>query len=335
MIITYIIIICFSTLLFSAVGTLCIRQLAVMLEAGRTPNDRDNHNRPTPKGGGLAVMIAIIGFLSVVGMNADVLFALLLLTCVSFIDDLHELSPITRLVFHGIAAGIIVAQLPDALMGEIVPYEVEYTLLTLLMVWFINLYNFMDGIDEITSLSTVFTMLGIICITLLHPLLPNALLYDSLIITSGIVGFWYFNRHPATIFLGDSGSIPLGGLVGWLLLSLAAHDMWMQALMLPSYYLIDSGITMAKRLAAGHKPWEAHSTHAYQRFVRAGNSHSHTTRLLALCYAVNVTLMVFSSHYAVYAPYCLIASYALAILMFLYFSSKPTSNSSSSAYASS
>lgn len=334
MITVYIIIICLSTLFFSGIGTLSIRQFARMFEAGRTPNARDNHTIPTPKGGGLAVMIAIISFLCVVGANGYMLLALILLTAVSFIDDIRELTPLTRVMCHAIAAAIMVAQLPNPIITAL-PYPIEYILLTLLMVWCINLYNFMDGIDEITSLTTCFIMVGLICITLLHPLLPNSFLYDSMIVISGIVGFWYFNRHPATIFLGDSGSIALGGLVGWLLLSLAAQGMWMQALMLPSYYVIDSGITMIKRLAAGHKPWEAHSTHAYQLCVRAGNSHTYTTRILALSYAANVSAVVVSSHYAQYTPYCVLASYIIALITFIYFSNYSSSRPTTLRHASS
>jgi UDP-N-acetylmuramyl pentapeptide phosphotransferase/UDP-N-acetylglucosamine-1-phosphate transferase len=312
-------ILCFSALLFALVGTWGIRTALNMSGAARDPNGRDNHSVPTPKGGGLALMLSVAGFLLVAGVEIYVICGLLALIAVSFIDDVSELSPLTRLIVHIAAACLMVLPLHAPVLHGFIPPMMEFPVLVLMLVWFMNLYNFMDGIDELTCVQTVMMAAGMIGLTMLAPDVRNSLAYDNAIVISAVIGFWYFNRHPATIFMGDSGSIPLGALMGWLLLSLASQGHWEAALILPAYYLTDSGLTMLKRLATGGKPWEAHSEHAYQRYVRSGHSHPATARWVIGCDVIIVVLALSTIIRPELRIVALISAYAVSVALYLFF----------------
>lgn len=317
----YMIIICFSAAFTSFIGTYAIMKLCETFGKSSHPNERDNHAGAIPKGAGLAVMISLVSFLCVVGTNGYVLAALLILTVVSAIDDYRGLSVKIRLLFQLISSAIIIFQL-DAQIIPSISYIIEYIILTIALTWFINIYNFMDGIDEITASQTTMISIGLIAIAALVPQIYNGIAYDSLVIISAITGFWYFNRHPAKVFLGDSGSIPLGALIGWLLLSLASKGFWIEALMLPAYYLLDTAITFIKRLISGKKIWLAHSQHAYQNYVRSGKSHITTVRILTLyniLVLVILTANLYMPHFKIIA---LAAIYVIALIIYIYFSTR-------------
>jgi UDP-N-acetylmuramyl pentapeptide phosphotransferase/UDP-N-acetylglucosamine-1-phosphate transferase len=95
----------------------------------------------------------------------------------------------------------------------------------------------------------------------------------ALAAAAAAIGFLRFNWHPATVFLGDAGSVPLGYTMGWLLLVLARQGLWAPALILPLYYLADATVTLARRATRGEVPWHAHRDHFYQRALR-GNDHA-------------------------------------------------------------
>ncbi len=320
MILTYVIILSLSAAFFSFVGTFSVRYMSEMFGGARVPNIRDNHTKPVPKGAGIAVMLSIIGFLCVLGMNANILCAVLLLIFVSAIDDFRGLSPLLRLIFHVIAAMMMVAELPAQIVPAL-PQFVEHAILVVGMVWFMNIYNFMDGIDEITALQTTMICLGLILISMIAPNIHNSVAYDNLIIISSVIGFWYFNRHPATIFLGDSGSIGLGALMAWFLMSLASKGLWVEALILPAYYLLDSGLTFAKRLLCGKKPWQAHSEHAYQQFVRGGYSHNMATKILTFYNLLMLMALLICLYKPQFRLLALSAIYGLAMVIYIYFAS--------------
>ncbi len=296
-----------------------VRELMHHLTQSNTPNERDNHTVPTPSGAGAAVMLAVIGFLTVAGTDASLIWALLILTIISFIDDINPLSPISRLCIHSICAVMIATTIPHGVFQGILPQVLEFLLIIALLIWFMNIYNFMDGIDEITAVQTAAICAGLLALSAMIPSLPQSIAVDSIIILSSIVGFWFFNRHPATIFLGDSGSIPLGAIIGWLLLLMASHGYWAVALILPAYYITDSSITLAKRIMAGKKIWHAHSEHAYQAVVRAGHPHSKATRMILLCNGVLIGLVFVATIMPSYALYAVIAAYAVCTILCLNF----------------
>ena len=142
-----------------------------------------------------------------------------------------------------------------------------------LWVWFINLFNFMDGIDGIAGVETASVGFGVACAALLTGAGQTPALL-GLTIAAAALGFLWWNWEPAKVFLGDVGSVPLGFLLGWLLLDLSARGLWVAAAILPSYYFADATITLGRRALRRAPVWRAHREHFYQRAVRRGRTHA-------------------------------------------------------------
>jgi len=160
--------------------------------------------------------------------------------------------------------GIVVAYVPERPIIPIFPVWLERVLLFLGGVWFINLVNFMDGIDWMTVTEVVPVTAAIFLIGWLEMLSPSLLVISAALL-GAIVGFAPFNRPVARLFLGDVGSLPIGLILGWLLLLLATQGHVAAALLLPLYYLADATLTLGLRLGRGEPVWRAHRTHFYQR----------------------------------------------------------------------
>jgi UDP-N-acetylmuramyl pentapeptide phosphotransferase/UDP-N-acetylglucosamine-1-phosphate transferase len=243
------------------------------------PRDRSSHTRPVPRGAGLAVIAVLatawIG-LAIVGAaprdTVAVAFIASGLALVSFVDDLRGLPVGVRLLAHFAAViGALQFFPPDALVFQgALPPLADRAITSLLWVWFANLYNFMDGIDGITGVETGGLGIGIAVVAALAGHGP---IWLALAAAAAAIGFLRFNWHPATVFLGDAGSVPLGYTMGWLLLVLARQGLWAPALILPLYYLADATVTLARRATRGEVPWHAHRDHFYQRALR-GNDHA-------------------------------------------------------------
>jgi len=273
------------------------------------PNERSSHTRPTPRGGGLAVTAVLIvagGALAVFWPAARIelgalLAGMAILALLSWLDDLMDLSAALRFAAHGlvVAAALLILP-PDGLVFQgLLPPLFDRLLAGLLWVWFINLYNFMDGIDGITGVETVAIGLGLFALSLL---LPGVLLLQGwlgLIAAAAAVGFLLWNWHPARIFLGDVGSVPLGFFLGGLLLEAAAAGQWAAALVLPLYYLADATITLLRRAARGEKVWRAHREHFYQRPVLRGLPHDRIVRPIAAANLLLIALALAASAGAV------------------------------------
>jgi UDP-N-acetylmuramyl pentapeptide phosphotransferase/UDP-N-acetylglucosamine-1-phosphate transferase len=150
------------------------------------------------------------------------------------------------------------------------PDWLDFVVTVFLWVWFVNLFNFMDGIDGISGIETIAIAGGVAALGLFG---DTAAMPLTLAVTAAALGFLVWNWPPARIFLGDVGSVPLGYLLGWILLGLAAAGQWPAAVILPLYYLADATITLLRRLLRGEKVWRAHRDHFYQRPVRKGATH--------------------------------------------------------------
>ena len=250
------------------------------------PNPRSSHARPTPRGGGLAVMAAVaLGWLAAAalpdlgdssapdlggGPATTVLGIGLVLALVSWLDDLKDLPLAFRLAVQGlaVAAGVTLLPVQGLVFGGIVPLWADRALAGIAWLWFVNLYNFMDGIDGLSAVETASIGIGVGAVAVLSGAGPE-LAAEAAVLAGAMLGFLWWNRPPARIFLGDVGSIPLGFLVGWLLLSLAAAGQWAAAALLPAYYLADATVTLLRRLGRGAPVWRAHAEHYYQHAARA------------------------------------------------------------------
>ena len=136
-------------------------------------------------------------------------------------------------------------------------------------IWFVNLVNFMDGIDWITVAEVVPITAAIILIGWIGSLSDASILVAAALL-GATVGFAPFNKPKARLFLGDVGSLPVGLLLAWLLLQLAEHGHWVAAVLLPLYYLLDATLTLMKRLLRRERFWLPHRSHYYQRAVDGG-----------------------------------------------------------------
>jgi len=247
------------------------------------PNERSSHFTPTPRGGGIAVtgsvLLAWIA-LDKAGLVASSVIGVALgaglLAIVSWIDDVRGLSPGVRLVAQSAAVTIGILALPEARNGLAAwSGPALYLAATgLLWVWWINLFNFMDGIDGLAVSEAAAICGGLLLLAVVGDGTdPTAALLAAGIIGAAI-GFLVWNWSPARIFLGDVGSVPLGYLSGYLLLDLAARGRWKMALILPLYFLADATITLFRRLLSGERVWKPHRQHFYQRAVRNGLGHA-------------------------------------------------------------
>ena len=249
------------------------------------PNTRSSHAVPTPRGGGLAVTpLILVGlaacFASRGGGRADwaMLVGGALLAAVSWIDDRRPLPPGPRFAAQIIAVAGVLALMPESrLTGGLLPPITEKIALGLAWVWFVNLFNFMDGMDGITGVETIGIALGLLVAV------PGTVAAGPLaVITGTALGFLVWNWHPAKIFMGDVGSIPLGFVLGYLLLkTVSIHPLgWAVALILPALYWSDATITLLRRGLAGKPVWRAHREHFYQRATQGGWSHARVSLLM-------------------------------------------------------
>jgi UDP-N-acetylmuramyl pentapeptide phosphotransferase/UDP-N-acetylglucosamine-1-phosphate transferase len=245
------------------------------------PNERSSHSAPTPRGGGLAVTpVVLAAWLALAaagrGMpgQGTAIVAAAGLMLLSWRDDRGGVAVALRFAAHFAAVLLGLTALPaDGLVLQgLVPWWLDRVVAALAWTWFLNLYNFMDGIDGITGVETACLGLGLAAVGGGAP--------EAAAIAAAGLGFLVWNWHPARIFLGDSGSVPLGFLLGWLLLTAAAQGHWAAAAILPSYYLTDASLTLARRVFRGERFWQAHRQHFYQRAVQGGASHARVVRLI-------------------------------------------------------
>src|SRR3984885_3261240 len=222
------------------------------------PNARSSHTVPTRQGGGIAVVAATIvvsaGILYTASDEAGtiplaiVFSAVVLIAIVGTVADIHPDYVVPRFLLQAIAVAAVIFSLPDELrVAPLLPWWVERALLIFGGLWFVNLVNFMDGLDWMTVAEVVPVTAAIAAIGALG-LLPAPAIIASLALCGAMIGFAYFNRPVAKLFLGDVGSLPIGLVLGWLLVLLAGNGGRAAAILLPLYYVADSTITLARRM---------------------------------------------------------------------------------------
>jgi UDP-N-acetylmuramyl pentapeptide phosphotransferase/UDP-N-acetylglucosamine-1-phosphate transferase len=252
------------------------------------PNERSSHDVPTPRGGGIAVVGAVaaawltgLGFADgPVAPDLVILAAAILLGAVCFLDDLRGLGPLPRLLAQiaAVAPGLWLVSGQGGLFHAFLPPLVDLAATGFLWLWFINLFNFMDGIDGISGVEISAIGIGLAGLAAAGSV-GARLLDPALALTAAALGFLVWNWRPARIFMGDVGSIPIGYLIGWLLISAASGPggtatALAACLVLPAYYLADATITLVRRLSRGENVFQAHRQHYYQQAVIRGVGHA-------------------------------------------------------------
>ncbi|MET0689120.1 MAG: glycosyltransferase family 4 protein [Methyloceanibacter sp.] len=255
------------------------------------PNARSSHSVPTPQGAGLAVMLSVlIVCVSALLLNPPwqppsllpVLGGAAFLTAVGAFDDAHGLAVSWRFIGQILAALVIVFGLPQdfQLFPDVLPLMVERALIVLGVVWFINAVNFLDGLDWMTVAQVVPMMLGVLALEAFDQVSDSVALL-ALALLGAVLGFAPFNKHPAKVFLGDAGSLPIGLCLAFMLIFVAkAH--FVSALLLVLYTLADATLTLIRRNLAGEPILSAHRTHYYQRATAQGLSVPQVTKRIFL-----------------------------------------------------
>jgi UDP-GlcNAc:undecaprenyl-phosphate/decaprenyl-phosphate GlcNAc-1-phosphate transferase len=256
------------------------------------PNRRSLHHAPTPRVGGIGVLVGVGIALAVVGADTvrTLGAGLVVLAAVSLADDVRGVGIATRLAAHFVAAGLLVGSVVYTQMGL-----AASLLIAVGAVWMINLYNFMDGSDGLAGGMALFGFSFYALAAWLGGNEAYALL--NLSIAAAAAAFLCFNFHPARVFLGDIGAVPLGylaaalGLIGW---NRGLWPLWFPLLVF-SPFIVDASLTLARRAARRERVWEAHFDHYYQRLIRMGWGHRRTAlseyALMFLCGFAAVTAL--------------------------------------------
>jgi UDP-N-acetylmuramyl pentapeptide phosphotransferase/UDP-N-acetylglucosamine-1-phosphate transferase len=281
--------------LLSAGMTRAIRPL-LLQHALAKPNARSSHRIPTPQGAGIAVIgatlmvtAAIFACVGTIDLKipAAVFGATLFIAMVGLADDVKSIPILPRLILQGVAVGaILFTASSDLRIVPACPLWIERGLLLLAGLWFVNLVNFMDGLDWMT-VAEVVPITGAMVVLGSLGEFPVSATIIAAALCGAMVGFAPFNRPVAKIFLGDVGSLPIGILLGWCLLQLAYRQQFAAALLLPLYYLFDATVTLLRRLARREPFWAAHRSHFYQRATDNGFT---VLRVVSEVFALNVGL---------------------------------------------
>lgn len=266
--------------------TLVLRRYALARSLMDVPNERSSHSIPTPRGGGVAIVVAFALALLVLASAGlfeqasmvGILGGGLLVAVIGFADDHGHVAARWRLLGHFIAAGWVIFWLnglaPILLFGSVVDLSLLGDLLAVIyLVWMLNLYNFMDGIDGLASAEAISVCLGA-CVVYGwcgHPDLIGV----TLALAAAVAGFLCWNFPPARIFMGDAGS----GFLGLMLGAMALHAAWERPELLWSWlillgvFIVDATWTLVRRLLRGDKVYQAHRSHAYQHAAKRPSSH--------------------------------------------------------------
>lgn len=270
-----------------------VRWLAIRRNVIDVPNDRSSHRVPTPRGGGMAIALVSLTGVALLWLFGELPFWVLLGFCVpgtaiavvGLLDDVMQLSASIRLVVHVMACAIGLWTLPAldfaGLPAGLLPMALLMPVLLFALVWSVNLYNFMDGIDGIAALEAVF--IGLMIAVLSHRADVSTSEMPAIIMAGAAAGFLIVNWPPAKIFMGDAGSGFLG--YGLCFLGLAvAHagvNIW-AFLIVVGAFVSDATVTLVRRLLRGEAILKPHRSHAYQKLTDRFGRHLPVTLLYAL-----------------------------------------------------
>ena len=262
------------------------------------PNARSSHREPTPQGAGIAVIAATIASVAGTALFApdllqdpsqlSLIFACTIgLAAIGVTDDIRPLEASPRLLLQTVAVAVMIAALPaDLRIVSQLPWWFERILMLLGGLWFVNLVNFMDGIDWMTVAEVIPVTAALALFGFMGALSESATLV-AIALCGAIIGFAPFNRPVARLFLGDVGSLPIGLLLSWLLILLAGNGHLTSAILLPLYYLADATITLMRRMVMGERITQAHRSHFYQKALDNGFS---VHQIVGRVFAINVAL---------------------------------------------
>lgn len=284
----------FASLLMGWPTGVILRRLRILDQ----PNQRSNHVVPTPRGGGIAILFVIVS--TMIWMSRSKSECLLWLAplvavgvgVISFVDDVRGLSAGVRFGTHIAGALVLIWALgftitagPMAVLAEQLqlPFPLIILLMTFWIVGYTNAFNFMDGINGIAGTQagvSAFAMAAVAGVSIGR--WDSEPIMVSLAVSGAALGFLPHNFPKARMFMGDVGSAPLGMLLGFLVLWICrehSFKLFIPLAMIHANFILDTSVTLLRRIARGERWLDSHREHFYQRLVRAGLSHTAVTIL--------------------------------------------------------
>jgi len=294
------------SVVFSLLLTYVVRIWSINRAIIDIPNERSSHTNPTPRGGGIAIAVTWFIVISIMRffdkLDCDLYFALLLglpISIIGLVDDIITVSARSRLIIQILSAVGVVLLLGgikdiDGWSLSVYQTIILSAIAIVGVVWFINLFNFLDGIDGYISTEIIF--IGIASFLLFDAMLP-------LILAAVTAGFLVWNWQPAKIFMGDVGSTLLGFTIGVFAIYYQSKGdssivVW---LMLTSLFWFDATLTLYRRWRNGETLSKAHRKHAYQRIVQSGFSHQKTVFYSIIINLFILILVWFAIQYPVFS----------------------------------
>ncbi|MBV7487750.1 glycosyltransferase family 4 protein [Pseudomonas sp. PDM30] len=286
----------------SFLGTGALRKYALARSLIDIPNARSSHSVPTPRGGGVAIVVSFLIALPVLAWTDAVAWPMALallgaggwIAIVGFLDDHGHIAARWRLLAH--FGGAIWALFWIGGMAPINLFGHEfslgwfgYVIAAFYLVWMLNLYNFMDGIDGLASVEAICACVGACLVYWIAG--HSSLAIAPLVLAMAVLGFLVWNFPPAKIFMGDAGS----GFLGIILAVMSLYAAWTNPLFLWAWlillgvFIVDATFTLIRRLLRGDKVYEAHRSHGYQYASRKYGSHRAVTLAIA---AINLLWLV-------------------------------------------
>ncbi len=294
----------YEVLWLIGLGTVCVsagltgvfRQYALRVNLLDHPNTRSSHHTPTPRGGGIAVVVTFCCCTIFLWMQDYILLEtlVLILGCgglvafVGLVDDYYSLQAKVRFTVHLVTAVSVLVLLPRLPDLQLFHFHIKLgglagILIVLGLVWLLNLYNFMDGIDGIASMETITIAIGAATIIWFRGGNQGHIVL-LLLLAAATLGFLVWNWPPAKIFMGDACSGFLGFCIGALALvtsTAGGINLWSWLILL-ALFVVDATVTLLRRVWRGDKFYEAHRSHAYQILARRWQSHKKVT-LFVVC----------------------------------------------------
>ncbi|MEK6290728.1 MAG: glycosyltransferase family 4 protein [Paraburkholderia tropica] len=297
----------------------CAAVLAFLLKTGLAwrlatdiPNERSLHVRPTPRVGGWGVIpVAVVAILLVAPSLWLIALGAAFLAAVSQIDDRRGLPARVRFAAHFVAVLALIVGYPAP-----IPWWCA-AILAFLLLWLVNLYNFMDGADGLAGGMALFGFGGYALAAFAGPQPMLPLSWACVAVAGAAAGFLLFNFHPAKIFLGDAGSIPTGflaGALGYWGWRGGAWPIWFPALVFAPF-IGDASVTLIRRLLRGEKFWQAHREHYYQRMVRLGTGHAVTALSWYLVICVGIVIALWALGRSPAQQWGIVAGWAVVLVL--------------------
>lgn len=323
-----------ETFLVSLVTTFLVKTFAAKLGLMQVPNHRSSHTKTTPHGGGLGIVAGTVFFTLCLLWKNPTQYKLysftialaLFIALKGLLDDIYQLSAQLRFLIQGLISFLLIVAIQNLPIPGFEPIanlsSVSTTALILLAsIWWLNLFNFMDGIDGLAASEAIFMLLSAAGLILaFKPELVFSNIWQTMIyLTIAILGFLVFNWAPAKVFMGDVGS----NFLAFMLLTLALTTISLHWLnyatwgILACLFVTDATITLLRRILT-HQNWlEGHRSHAYQKLARRWDSHRKAT---CVSIAVNIFWLLPLAYGATYFPdkslwFLLIAYYPIIIIV--------------------